>query len=162
MRGYIELRTTFTDGTTARTERIKYLVVSAPSAYNVLLGRPTLNRLGAIPSTRHMKLKLPSMEGTVITIKSDQAEVRRCYENNLKQKRSVCHVTTKPPPGVREAQRMENAAVGGFQLAQVEEEEEGAIAPRESGIARAVIASERRPHPAEGWVEVDIGGKSSS
>jgi len=33
------------------------------------------------------------------------------------------------------------------------------IAPRESGIARAVIASERRPHPAEGWVETEIGGK---
>jgi len=48
---------------------------------------------------------------------------------------------------------------GGFHIAQVEEEEEGAIAPRESGIARAVIASERRPHPAEGWVEVDIGVK---
>ena len=169
VRGYMELRTTFTDGTTARTERIKYLVVNAPSAYNILLGRPTLNRLGAIPSTRHMKLKLPSMEGAVITIKSDQAEARRCYENILKQKRSVCHVTTKPPPGVREersvvretqgAQRMENAAVGGFQVAQVEEEEEGAIAPRESGIARAVIANERRPHPVEGWVEVDIGGK---
>ena len=57
------------------------------------------------------------------------------------------------------AQRMENAAVEGFQVAQVEEEEEGAIAPRESGITRAVIASERRPHPAEGWVEVDIRGK---
>ncbi|XP_068498165.1 uncharacterized protein [Phaseolus vulgaris] len=67
VRGYIELRMTFTDGTAARTERIKYLVVNAPSAYNFLLGRPTLNRLGAVPSTRHMKLKLPSMEGTVIT-----------------------------------------------------------------------------------------------
>ena len=88
----------FTDGTTARTEKIKYLVVNAPSAYNILLGRPTLNRLGAIPSMRHMKLKLPSMEGTVITIKPDQAEARCCYENSLKQKRSVCHVTTKPPP----------------------------------------------------------------
>ena len=52
--------------------------------------------------------------------------------------------------------------MGGSQVAQVEEEEEGAITPRESGIARAVIASERRPHPAEGWVEVDIRGKSSS
>ena len=114
-------------------------------------------------------MKLPSMEGTVITIKSDQAEARRCCENSLKQKRSVCHVTTKPPPGVHEersvvretqgAQRMENVVVGGFQVAQVEEEEEGVIAPRESGIARAVIATERRPHPAEGWVEVDIGGK---
>ena len=158
VRGYIELRITFTDGTTARTERIKYLVVNAPSAYNILLGRPTLNRLGAIP-TRHMKLKLSSMEGTVITIKSDQAEARRCYENSLKQKRSVCHVTTTPQPGVREersvvtgthgARRMENATMGGSQVAQVEEEEEGAITPRESGIVRAVIASERRPHPAE-------------
>ena len=48
---------------------------------------------------------------------------------------------------------------GGSQVAQVEAEEEGMITPRESGIARAVIASERRPHPAEGWVEVDIRGK---
>ena len=116
-----------------------------------------------------MKLKLPSMVGTVITIKSDQAEARRCYENSLKQKRSVCHVTTTPPPGVRKersvvrgthgARRMENATMGGSQVAQVEEEEEGAITPRESGIARAVIFSERRPHPAEGWVEVDIRGE---
>jgi len=54
VRGYIELRTMFTDGAGSRTEKIKYLVVNAPSAYNVLLGRPTLNRLGAVPSTRHM------------------------------------------------------------------------------------------------------------
>ena len=102
VRGYIELRTTFTDGAVARTEKIKYLVVNAPSAYNILLGRPTLNRLGAVSSTRHMKLKLPSMEGVVITIKSDQKEARHCYENNLKQQRSVCHVTSTPPPGVDE------------------------------------------------------------
>jgi len=69
VRGYVELRTTFTDGAVARTEKIKYLVVNAPSAYNILLGRPMLNRLGVVPSTRRMKLKLPSMEGVVITIK---------------------------------------------------------------------------------------------
>ena len=102
VRGYIELRTTFTDGTGARTKKIKYLVVNAPSAYNILLGRLTLNRLGVVPSTRHMKLKLPSMEGVVITIKSDQKEARRCSENSLKQRRSVCHVTSTPPPGVSE------------------------------------------------------------
>ena len=84
VRGYVELRTTFTDGATARTEKIKYLVVNAPSAYNILLGRPTLNRLGAVPSTRHMKLKMPSMEGVVVTIKSDQKEARHYYENSLK------------------------------------------------------------------------------
>ncbi|XP_068486589.1 uncharacterized protein [Phaseolus vulgaris] len=95
--GYIELRTTFTNGLASRTEKIRYLVVNAPSAYNIMLGRPTLNRIGAVPSTRHMKVKLPSMEGVVITIRSDQKEAKKCYENSLKNKRSVCHVTTTPP-----------------------------------------------------------------
>jgi len=35
--GHLELRTTFTDGTASRTENIKYLVINAPSTYNVLL-----------------------------------------------------------------------------------------------------------------------------
>jgi len=60
--GHPELRTTFTDGIASCT------VVNAPSAYNILLGIPALNRLGAIASTRHMKMKLPSLWGTVITI----------------------------------------------------------------------------------------------
>ena len=78
VRGYLELRTTFTDGTVSRTESIRYLVVNASSAYN-MLGRPTLNRLGAVASTRHMKMKLPNLTGKVITIKSDQKEAKRCY-----------------------------------------------------------------------------------
>ena len=45
---------------------------------------------------RHMKMKLPSLEGAVITIKSDQKKVKRCYENNLKTKRGVFSVTTRP------------------------------------------------------------------
>jgi len=96
VRGHLELRTTFTDGTTSRMESIKYLVANASSAYNMLLGRPTLNRLGTVPSTRHMKVKLPDLAGKVITIKSDQKEAKRCYENNLKTKRGVFMVTTRP------------------------------------------------------------------
>jgi len=79
VRRHIELKTTFTDGTTSRTANIRYLVVNAPSAYNILLGRLAVNRIGAITSTRHMKMKLPSLEGTVITIKSDQKEAKKCY-----------------------------------------------------------------------------------
>jgi len=95
--GHIELRTMFTDGTSSRTTSIRYLVVNAPSAYNILLGRPTLNRLGAVPSMTHMIMKLPSLEGTVITIKSDQREAKKCYENSLKTKRGVFSVITRPP-----------------------------------------------------------------
>jgi len=95
--GHLELRTTFTDGTASRTESIRYLVVNASYAYNMLLGRATLNRLGAVPLTRHMKMKLPDLAGKVITIKSDQKEAKRCYENSLKTKRGVFMVTTRPP-----------------------------------------------------------------
>ena len=95
--GYLELRTTFTDGTASRTESIRYLVVNAYSAYNMLFGRPTLNRLGAVPSTRHMKIKLPDLTGKVITIKSDQKGAKKCYENSLKTRRGVSIVISRPP-----------------------------------------------------------------
>ena len=97
VRGYLELRTTFTDGEASRTESIRYLVVNANSAYNILLGRPALNRLNAVSSTRHMKMKLPDLSGKVIVIKSDQEEARKCYENSLKTKRGVFMVFERPP-----------------------------------------------------------------
>jgi len=90
VRGHIELRTTFTYDTTSRTANIRYLVVNAPSAYNILLGIPALNRIGAIDSIRHMKMKLPSLEGTVITIKSDEKEAKKSYENSPKTKMLEC------------------------------------------------------------------------
>ena len=93
VRGHIELRTTFTNVTTFRTANIKYLVVNASSAYNILLGRPALNRIRAVASSKHMKMKLPSLEGTVITIKSNHKEANRCYENSLKTRREVYAVT---------------------------------------------------------------------
>jgi len=97
VRGHIELRTTFTDGTASRTANISYLVVNAPSTYNILLGRSALNRIRAVASSIHMKMKLRSLEGTAITMKPDQKEAKRCYENSLKTKRGVCSVTTQPP-----------------------------------------------------------------
>ena len=96
VRGYLELRTTFTDGAASRTESIRYLVVNANSAYNILLGRPALKRLRVVSSTRHMKMKLPDLSGKVIMIKSDQEEARKCYENSLKTKRGVVMVIERP------------------------------------------------------------------
>ena len=64
---------------------------------SILLGRPALNRLGAVPSTKHMKLKLPYLEGIVITIASDQEEAKNCYENILKTKGGIFSVTSRPP-----------------------------------------------------------------
>ena len=43
-----------------------------------------------------MKMKLPSLGGGVIIIKSDQKVTKKCYENSLKTKRGVCAVATRP------------------------------------------------------------------
>ena len=176
VKGYIELRTTFTNGAASRTEKIRYLVVNAPSAYNILLGRPTLNRIGVVPSTRHMKVKLTSMEGVVVTIRSDQKEAKKCYENSLKNRRSVCHVTTTPPPGVETEQEnrrvvdvalevvaegdvtMEDVEARSENAPRVEEERNCPEIARESGIARAL--SEKRPRSVGDWLEKEIGGKT--
>ena len=109
VRGHLELRTTFTDGVASRIMNIRYLVVNAPSAYNILLGRPMLNRLRAVASTRHMKMKFPDLGGKVIFIKSDKKEAKRCYENSLKTKRGVFIVTTRAPSeeGVAQERRPE-------------------------------------------------------
>ena len=89
----MELRTTYTDGTIFRTVNIRYLVVNAPSAYNILLGRPAINRIRAVASTRHRNMKFPSLEGAIITIKFDQKAAKKCYKNSLKTKRGVCSIT---------------------------------------------------------------------
>ena len=134
--GYLELRTTFTDGSTSHIENIRYLVVNAQSAYNILLGRSALNRLRGVSSTHHMKLKLPDLSGKVIVIKSDQQEAKKCCENNLKTKRGVFMVVERPP--------MEGAPM-----------EEDCV-----GVSRAKNARERRPKPTENVVERQIGGKT--
>jgi len=95
VQGHVELRTTFSDGVSSRTISIRYLVVNVVSAYNLLLGRPSLNRLGVVASTRHMMIKLPSLEGGVIIIKSDQKVARKCYENSLNSRRECAWSPSK-------------------------------------------------------------------
>jgi len=103
--GHVELRTIFSDGTSSRTINSKYLVVNVVSAYNMLLGRPSLNRLGVVASTRHMNMKLPSLEGGVIVIKSDQKAARKCYENSLKSIRGYVRSPSKHMDLIRPPER---------------------------------------------------------
>jgi len=58
--GYIDLHTVFRDGTQTKTIPIRFLIVNAPTSYNVLLGRPSLNTLGDVVSTPHLAMKFPS------------------------------------------------------------------------------------------------------
>ena len=49
-----------------------------PSAYNMLLGRPSLNSIRAIPSAYHMVVKFPT-KNKVEMVRGDQRLARECY-----------------------------------------------------------------------------------
>jgi len=95
VRGHVDLRTTFSNEHVAKTIVIRYLVVNAPSSYNLLLGRPSLNKLGAVVSTTHMKMKFPT-EGKIVTMEVDQEIARKCYENSLRTRRTYALAQTTP------------------------------------------------------------------
>ncbi|XP_057432181.1 uncharacterized protein LOC130724931 [Lotus japonicus] len=59
--------------------------VKCTSLYNVLIGRPSLNRLGAIISTRHLTTKYPLSKGGVGVLKVDQVVAKKCYSESFKQ-----------------------------------------------------------------------------
>jgi len=83
-RGYIDLYTTFGEGKVTKTISIRYLVLDANTSYNILLGRPSLNALGAIVSTPHLAMKFPSLTGDIVTIHVDQRTARECYIASLR------------------------------------------------------------------------------
>ena len=59
--------------------------MDALSAYNILLGRPSLNAIRAIPSAYHMIIKFPTADG-VGMVRGDQRIARECYSTSMKQK----------------------------------------------------------------------------
>jgi len=83
-KGYIDLHTTFGEGRQTKTIPIWYLVLDAHTSYNILLGRPSINTLGAIVSTPHLTMKFPSRQGDIITVHGDQRAARECYMASLK------------------------------------------------------------------------------
>ncbi|KAL0448709.1 UNVERIFIED_CONTAM: hypothetical protein Slati_1427300 [Sesamum latifolium] len=77
-RGMISLPLTLGAGTTRKTCMLKFLVVDVPSAYNVILGRPTLTAFQAVISIYHMKIKF-STPGGVGEVQGDHLQSRKCY-----------------------------------------------------------------------------------
>ena len=83
--GSIQLVLTLGDPPCQATTAVKFLIVDAPSVYNILLGRPSLNAIKAIPSAYHMMIKFPTTSG-VGMVRGDQRVARECYSASVKQK----------------------------------------------------------------------------
>ena len=83
--GSIQLVLTLGDPPCQVTSTARFLVVDASSAYNMLLGRPSLNAIKSIPSAYHMMIKFPTVSG-VGMVRGDQRVARECYSASMKQK----------------------------------------------------------------------------
>ncbi|GAV84266.1 hypothetical protein CFOL_v3_27710 [Cephalotus follicularis] len=62
-----------------------FLVVDTPSPYNAIIGRPGLNLLEAIVSTKHLLMKFPTRFG-VGEVRGDQQVARLCYKTAIMDK----------------------------------------------------------------------------
>ena len=67
------------------THQLDFLVVDCPSSYNVIIGRPTLNKWKVTTSTYCLKVKFPTNNG-VGEVKGDQVLARECYQAVLAAK----------------------------------------------------------------------------
>ena len=65
------------------TAMADFLIIGNPSAYNVIMGRPTMNDLNLIISTRAFAIKFPTPNGTEC-VRGEQYSARHCYEEALK------------------------------------------------------------------------------
>ncbi|KAL2226624.1 UNVERIFIED_CONTAM: Retrovirus-related Pol polyprotein from transposon [Sesamum indicum] len=76
--GMVELPVSMGDEPKRKTTMVKFLVVDTPFAYNVILGRPSLNLFRAVISTYHIKVKFPT-EREIGEVTCDQKEAHKCY-----------------------------------------------------------------------------------
>ena len=83
--GSIQLVLTLGEPPCQATTTARFLIVDAPSAYNMLLGRPSLNAIKAIPSAYHMIIKFPTIHG-VGMVRGNQRVARECYTASMKQR----------------------------------------------------------------------------
>ena len=83
--GSIQLVLTLGDSLCQAMTTARFLIVDAPSAYNMLLGRPSLNAIKVVPSAYHMMIKFPTESG-VGMVRGDQRVARECYSASVKKK----------------------------------------------------------------------------
>ena len=76
--GVVTLLVTVGDYPQQITRDVTFLAVDCSSAYNAILGRPTLNSWKVVTSTYYLMIKFPTEYG-VGEVRGDQVAARECY-----------------------------------------------------------------------------------
>ncbi|KAL0416111.1 UNVERIFIED_CONTAM: hypothetical protein Slati_3443000 [Sesamum latifolium] len=103
-RGMVSLPLTMGRGTARKTCLLKFLVVDVPSAYNVILGRPTLNIFQAVISTYHMKIKGEKRGGDDTQDKAPPNKKGKAPEEKISE-------ATETPAKVQSAEELLNIQI---------------------------------------------------
>ncbi|GKB50467.1 reverse transcriptase domain-containing protein [Tanacetum coccineum] len=92
----IELEVCFGNGGLCRRTAMKFIVVRAPSPYNIILGRSGLKTLRAIPSTIHSMMKFLTPKGvatlvtrTIIIVECRRLEKKQMIEESSEREGEV-------------------------------------------------------------------------
>jgi hypothetical protein len=78
------MKVTFSGRGGNRLVEVKFLVINCPSAYNAILGRPTLNALRVVLSTLHIAMKFPSDRDDIVTVRGKGLKSNLYYLESLK------------------------------------------------------------------------------
>ncbi|KAL0301500.1 UNVERIFIED_CONTAM: hypothetical protein Sradi_6426800 [Sesamum radiatum] len=106
-RGMVSLPLTLGTTPLQKTCVLKFLVVDIPSAYNVILGRPTLNAFRAVISTYRMKIKFPVIGG-VVQAQANALQAHKCYVEAIKRGKKR---RTEEPPETKGSNKWEKGPV---------------------------------------------------
>ena len=82
--GSVQQVLTLGDPPCQATTTVRFLTVDAPSAYNMLLSRPSLNDIRVVPSAYHMVIKFPTANGAGM-VRGNQRIARECSLASMKK-----------------------------------------------------------------------------
>ena len=94
--GVVTLSVTVGDYPQQITKDVAFLVLDYSSAYNAILGRPSLNSWKAVTSTYHLMIKFPIDYG-VGELCRNQVATRECYVAIKEIDDHLCHKHRRTP-----------------------------------------------------------------
>ncbi|XP_073132205.1 uncharacterized protein [Henckelia pumila] len=96
--GLVHLPLTLGKGNGRKTRIVSFIIVDAPSAYNVILGRPAMTTFMAVASALHQKIKFP-VGDQVGEVQGDQVIARKCYVEEFRIEQKVARTDNVDRPG---------------------------------------------------------------
>jgi len=82
--GMIRLPVGFGDKTKSKSLAVDFLIVDVPTAYNVILGRPTLDKVKSIIDTYLLQLQFEANDSSINKMQGNQRTVWVCYLVSIK------------------------------------------------------------------------------